>query len=133
MLNTRFTELVGCAVPIQQAGMGSPANPRLAAAVANGGIRYHPTILAAVKNNVGQILHAAEPKISGKLPANKRTLNLVKEGLWQVVNGNRRVGNLQFAALTTGDKPRPSSSVRHGFHIQPDAHFGERESGQHSR
>ena len=37
MLTTRFTDLVGCTVPIQQAGMGSPANPRLAAAVANAG------------------------------------------------------------------------------------------------
>ncbi len=37
MLRTRFTDLVGCAVPIQQAGMGSLANPRLAAAVANAG------------------------------------------------------------------------------------------------
>jgi NAD(P)H-dependent flavin oxidoreductase YrpB (nitropropane dioxygenase family) len=37
MLETRFTDLVGCAVPIQQAGMGSLANPKLAAAVANAG------------------------------------------------------------------------------------------------
>jgi NAD(P)H-dependent flavin oxidoreductase YrpB (nitropropane dioxygenase family) len=37
MLTTRFTELVGCSVPIQQAGMASLANPRLAAAVANAG------------------------------------------------------------------------------------------------
>jgi nitronate monooxygenase len=37
MLTTRFTELVGCTVPIQQAGMGSLANPRLATAVAEAG------------------------------------------------------------------------------------------------
>jgi nitronate monooxygenase len=37
MLTTRFTELVGCTVPIQMAGMASHANPRLAAAVANAG------------------------------------------------------------------------------------------------
>ena len=37
MLTTRFTELVGCSVPIQQAGMGSHARPRMAAAVANAG------------------------------------------------------------------------------------------------
>lgn len=37
MLTTRFTELVGCSVPIQQAGMGSFANPSLAATVANAG------------------------------------------------------------------------------------------------
>ncbi|UCG26583.1 MAG: nitronate monooxygenase [Chloroflexota bacterium] len=34
---TRFTELVGCSAPIQQAGMGSHSKPGLAAAVANAG------------------------------------------------------------------------------------------------
>jgi NAD(P)H-dependent flavin oxidoreductase YrpB (nitropropane dioxygenase family) len=37
MLTTRFTELVGCSVPIQQAGMGDAAPPELAAAVSNAG------------------------------------------------------------------------------------------------
>jgi NAD(P)H-dependent flavin oxidoreductase YrpB (nitropropane dioxygenase family) len=37
MLKTRFTELVGCSVPIQQAGMGDGAPPELAAAVSNAG------------------------------------------------------------------------------------------------
>jgi nitronate monooxygenase len=37
MLNTPFTDLVGCRVPIQQAGMGGVATPELAAAVADAG------------------------------------------------------------------------------------------------
>ena len=37
MLKTRFTELVGCSVPIQQAGMGAVAPPELAAAVSEAG------------------------------------------------------------------------------------------------
>jgi nitronate monooxygenase len=37
MLSTRFTDLVGCTVPIQQAPIGGCANPRLAAAVAEAG------------------------------------------------------------------------------------------------
>ncbi len=37
MLSTRFTTLVGCSVPIQQAGMGGVAGPGLAAAVAAAG------------------------------------------------------------------------------------------------
>lgn len=37
MLKTKFTELVGCTVPIQQAGMGELSSPRLAAAVADAG------------------------------------------------------------------------------------------------
>jgi nitronate monooxygenase len=37
MTSTRFTELVGCTVPIQQAGMGAVAPPELAAAVSEAG------------------------------------------------------------------------------------------------
>lgn len=37
MTATRFTKLVGCTVPIQQAGMGSLAPPELAAAVSEAG------------------------------------------------------------------------------------------------
>lgn len=37
MLTTRFTELVGCTAPIQQAPMGALANPKLAAAIADAG------------------------------------------------------------------------------------------------
>jgi nitronate monooxygenase len=36
-ITTRFTELVGCEVPIQQAGMGAASTPELAAAVSNAG------------------------------------------------------------------------------------------------
>lgn len=34
---TRFTELVGCRLPVQQAGMGAASTPALAAAVSNAG------------------------------------------------------------------------------------------------
>jgi len=37
LLRTRFTELIGCKVPIQQAAIGGLANPRLAAAVTEAG------------------------------------------------------------------------------------------------
>ncbi|MGH2405945.1 MAG: nitronate monooxygenase, partial [bacterium] len=37
MITTRFTELVGCRIPIQQAGMGAVASPELAAAVSEAG------------------------------------------------------------------------------------------------
>lgn len=37
MLTTRFTELVGCTIPIQQAPMGVLASPKLAAAIADAG------------------------------------------------------------------------------------------------
>lgn len=36
-ITTAFTELVGCQIPIQQAGMGAASTPELAAAVSNAG------------------------------------------------------------------------------------------------
>jgi nitronate monooxygenase len=37
MIRTRFTKLVGCTVPIQQAGMGAVSPPELVAAVCEAG------------------------------------------------------------------------------------------------
>jgi len=37
MLTTRFTKLVGCEIPVQQAGMGAVASPELVAAVSEAG------------------------------------------------------------------------------------------------
>jgi NAD(P)H-dependent flavin oxidoreductase YrpB (nitropropane dioxygenase family) len=37
MLTTRINELVGCSVPIHQAGVGALANPRRAQAVSDAG------------------------------------------------------------------------------------------------
>ena len=37
MQTTRFTKLVGCEIPIQQAGVGAAASPELAAAVSEAG------------------------------------------------------------------------------------------------
>jgi nitronate monooxygenase len=61
MLSTRFTKLVGCAVPIQQAGMGGVAGPGLAAAVASagalgmlGGARIPAPVLTAVLDQLRQ-------------------------------------------------------------------------------
>jgi nitronate monooxygenase len=73
MLATRFTELVGCSVPIQQAGMGRGiATPDLAAAVANaGGLGmvsvygdgYTPTVVA-------HMLESARKHTAGAIGAN---------------------------------------------------------------
>lgn len=73
MITTRFTELVGCSVPIQQAGMGRGlATPHLAAAVANaGGLGmvsvYGDGHTPAV---VAQLLDSARKQTTGPIGAN---------------------------------------------------------------
>jgi penicillin-binding protein 2 len=59
----------------------------LVAAVANGGNRYRPMILDRIKMVDGQILQKDNPELIGKIPVSASNLDLVKLGLWKVVNG----------------------------------------------
>ncbi|UCF94476.1 MAG: penicillin-binding protein 2 [Desulfobacterales bacterium] len=61
----------------------------LTAAVANGGVRYSPQILQNIVTADGQILYSFKPQVVGKLPVSKANLELVRKGLWEVVNGKR--------------------------------------------
>ncbi|MDY6792156.1 MAG: penicillin-binding protein 2 [Thermodesulfobacteriota bacterium] len=58
----------------------------LISAVANGGYRYRPEILKHIETADGKIVRESKPKRLGRLPASSKTLELVKQGLWEVVN-----------------------------------------------
>jgi nitronate monooxygenase len=71
MLKTKFTELVGCTVPIQQAGMGKLASPKLAAAVADaGGLGMISGVGSAPPEYVAKILDEIRRSTSGVFGAN---------------------------------------------------------------
>src|SRR5216683_2719216 len=71
MLRTRFTALVGCSVPIQQAGIGWPlANPQLAAAVANAGGLGLVAVYGLPPPRIAQILDALRAETTGVVGAN---------------------------------------------------------------
>ena len=59
----------------------------LAAALADGGNRYQPTILDSIQSADGQILRKNEPRLIGKLPVSQYNLDIIRRGLWKVVNG----------------------------------------------
>jgi len=61
----------------------------LTSAVANGGIMYRPLILKSIKTAEGLLVRKSKSRILGKLPASKKTLEIVRKGLWQVVNNRR--------------------------------------------
>jgi NAD(P)H-dependent flavin oxidoreductase YrpB (nitropropane dioxygenase family) len=54
-MQTRFTQLVGCTVPIQLAGMGSILSPELAAAVSNAGGLGQLTLTGDVEDAKGKL------------------------------------------------------------------------------
>jgi penicillin-binding protein 2 len=58
----------------------------VAAAVGNGGIRYRPTIVKTIRTADGKIAYDSSPEIVGRLPVSEKTLQLIREGLFQVVN-----------------------------------------------
>jgi penicillin-binding protein 2 len=61
----------------------------LTAAVANGGDRYKPQVVKAIRSAEGEVLFESEPVHVGRLPVSKETLDLVKKGLREVVAGDR--------------------------------------------
>jgi NAD(P)H-dependent flavin oxidoreductase YrpB (nitropropane dioxygenase family) len=70
MLTTRFTELVGCTVPLQQAGMGSLSQPRLAAAVADAGGLGTVAVYGDPPHLIAEQLDEAKRLTPGVLGAN---------------------------------------------------------------
>jgi len=58
-------------------------------AVANGGEMYKPLILKSVYSPEGSVILESKKQLAGKLPVSKKTLKIIKEGLWNVVNDKK--------------------------------------------
>ncbi len=67
------------------------------AAIANGGDLYRPLILKEVVTAEGKVVRRFQKQLLGKLPVSKRNLDLIRQGLWEVVNGKR--GTARIAKL----------------------------------
>ena len=114
MLRTRFTELVGCTVPIQQAGIGKLASPALAAAVADaGGLGMVSGIGAAPPEYVAKILDGLRRSTSGAFGANF------------IVDGVRETGKLDADFLKVLEVAASRAPVVEFFYEQPDAELVE--------
>jgi NAD(P)H-dependent flavin oxidoreductase YrpB (nitropropane dioxygenase family) len=73
MLTTRFTDLVGCSIPIQRAGMGALAPPELAAAVSEAGA---PMIVATDRTSEAS-RHVVLPALKAHPGTGKKRPGLV--------------------------------------------------------
>jgi nitronate monooxygenase len=81
VLATRFTELVGCRVPIQQAPMGSVSTSALAVAVADAGGVGSITALGLTAVEVDKILAGMAAQTTGVLAANFLTDDIDREAV----------------------------------------------------
>jgi penicillin-binding protein 2 len=70
-------------------------------AVANGGVRYRPTLVKGVVSGDGEEILGNTPHVAGRLPVSPDNLALVKKGLWEVVQGER--GTARIARLKDTD------------------------------
>ncbi|MEZ4863678.1 MAG: nitronate monooxygenase [Caldilineaceae bacterium] len=70
MITTRFTDLIGCSVPIQQAAIGGLATPALATAVAQAGGLGMVSLYGYSPEVIEQVLNDLRKQISGVFGAN---------------------------------------------------------------
>jgi len=75
-------------------------------AVGNNGTLYRPRLVKSVQDAKGQLIREIEPDITGGLPASQKNLAIVRQGLLEVVHGNRgtarriRLPGIQIAGKT---------------------------------
>jgi len=115
------------ATPLQMASM--------TAAIANGGTRYKPLILDSIQTADGRLVYRNEPQVVGKIPLNAQALELVRKGLWEVVNSDRgtargsRLVDIEFSGKTgtsqvvsrKQDDTQPENEIP--AHLRPHAWF----------
>jgi penicillin-binding protein 2 len=68
----------------------------LTSALANGGTRYKPLILKSVRTVDGHIVIQSKKQVIGGLPAGKKTLEIVKEGLREVVSNPKGTAHIAY-------------------------------------
>ncbi|MFC1858462.1 penicillin-binding protein 2 [Thermodesulfobacteriota bacterium] len=61
----------------------------LISAIANGGARYKPLIMNRIVAATGTLVAENDRQVIGKIPVSRKTMDLVRKGLWNVVNGVR--------------------------------------------
>ena len=61
----------------------------LIAAIGNGGTRFEPQIVKHITTADGMTVQEPQPVIKGRLNFSSKTMEIIKRGLWEAVNGER--------------------------------------------
>jgi nitronate monooxygenase len=104
MLTTRFTDLVGCDVPIQQAGMGAVSPPALVAAVSNAGglgmlgtARYGGRTLSALGALLDEVHDLTDRPVGVNFIVAPPELEAIDPGCFALAARRARVVEFTFA------------------------------------
>jgi penicillin-binding protein 2 len=106
--------------------------------IANGGIRYKPLILKKIETAEGELVNENKSKVTGKLPASQRTLEIVRKGLWEAVNKRKgtawiahvddvdisgKTGTAQLVSRTGSNDNASIDNANIPDHLKPHAWF----------
>jgi len=93
----------------------------LTAAVANGGTLYKPLLVARIEDVNNEEVTFLEPEEVGRLPASDKTLERIRTGLVEVVNGDRGTGgSAKIDGVTVAGKTGTAQVVAMGERPDPD-------------
>ncbi|QTA78579.1 Penicillin-binding protein 2 [Desulfonema limicola] len=107
----------------------------LFSAVANNGRLYQPLVIEKALDDQDNIVFQAEKKLVGTISVSQKTMDIVKAGLWEVVNGRRgtakiiaakefdiygKTGTAQVVSRPAGDDS-PKKNIKN--HLKPHAWF----------
>ena len=107
----------------------------LTSAIANGGTRYKPIILESITTADSRIVFQNKPQVIGKVPLSEHSLELVRKGLWEVVNGDKgtargsRLADIEISGKTgtsqviSRKKDDTRSEEEQPAHLRPHAWF----------
>jgi penicillin-binding protein 2 len=102
--------------------------------VANGGKRYRPLLVKKIVDQKERMVKEGNPELVGNLPIKPRNLDIVKQGLWQVVNSGGgtasairmktveiagKTGTAQVISRSRGDDETAAGPA----HLKPHAWF----------
>jgi len=82
----------------------------LYASIANGGTLYRPYLVKEIESNDGKILKEYQPEVVDQTRLKEKTYELVKQGLWNVVNTphgtaySQRLAGMDFVGKTAPPK-----------------------------
>ena len=107
----------------------------LTSSVANGGKRLRPTVMKRIETPGGRLITENKIEILGNLPASSGTMDIIKNGLWEVVNKNygtawsaRHGGGIEASGKTgtsqvVGRKEGDDEEKKLPQHLRPHAWF----------
>ncbi len=124
-LSVSIGQSYNLATPIQVAVM--------TAAVANGGIKYKPIIVKKVFTADGTVIKYNVAEETGRLSVSDRTLDIIKSGLFKVVNSERGTARLIFSpkiaisgktgtSQVASSKEEDADKIKE-YHLRPHAWF----------